>query len=92
MPGSVNPGTVPGDTATQIPKTTRAGATMRESRTPRGNTFSAKITGGHDQQGLPPVAREFGPSPRALRAWVGSESGARSNQACPTFLGCSRET
>src|SRR6185503_15248977 len=43
-PGSVRPGTVAGDTATQIPSTTSATATAGISREPRGSTFSAKIT------------------------------------------------
>ena len=43
-PGSVSPGTLAGDTATQIPRTTSATAKAGASREPRGSTFSAKIT------------------------------------------------
>src|SRR5689334_6126255 len=42
-PGSVRPGTVAGDTATQIPRATRAIANAGASRSPGGRTFSVKI-------------------------------------------------
>src|SRR5207302_299411 len=42
-PGSVSPGTLAGDTATQIPRATSATARTGASRGPRGRTFSAKI-------------------------------------------------
>src|SRR5688572_1977110 len=41
--GSVNPGMLEGETATAIPRATRASATKRVSRRPCGKTFSAKI-------------------------------------------------
>src|SRR5580765_8291981 len=43
LPGWVNPGTLAGDTATQIPRATRAAATTGASREPCGRAFSAKI-------------------------------------------------
>src|SRR5256886_11282550 len=42
-PGCVSPGTLAGDTATQIPSAARATAKTGASRWPRGRTFSAKI-------------------------------------------------
>src|SRR5439155_9942814 len=41
--GCVSPGTPAGDTATQIPRASRATARTGASRWPRGRTFSAKI-------------------------------------------------
>src|SRR5439155_14839885 len=65
-PGSVSPGTLAGDTATQIPRATRATAKTSASRGPRGRTFSTKITTATtaiQQRLIPPSTKRTALSP-----------------------------